>query len=88
MSEERKLGIIEVLQRVGEANIGVQFLDQCMAGADYSRKHGTTVKFATDQIDPRELVTGNVKKFGIILWISREDRDRVHREFKAEAGAA
>lgn len=66
----RRYGIIELLTRVGEANIQLQGLDESLTGARLRKNGSTELSFLTNQITPGEVVTGDAHmKVGLVLWI-------------------
>ena len=65
----RKLGIIELLQRVGEENVSLQFLAQSMDGITMARNGDARVTFVTHAINATEVAVGTPRNVGIILWL-------------------
>lgn len=65
--------IIELLEKVGPENISVQYVDQSMEKADYSKKKGgVSLTVLTTEITVGDLLEGKFKKCGMILWFDRE----------------
>lgn len=70
---------------VKKPGFGVQFLHQCMLRANWKgAKKGTPahteVTFVTDGVTCADLLTGDPRKVAIIVWIPREEYDRMVNE--------
>lgn len=63
-------GIKELIAEIGDENVKVQALHQCMEDAKYN-KGITTIKFSTDGLSPTDLVENN--KTALILWVKADD---------------
>jgi len=62
----------ELIQKVGEENIGVQYVAQCMTSISFNEKlQSSKVTIETDKITPNDIVLneGNV---GLILWVPKD----------------
>lgn len=79
MSE--KLGISELVTRVGDENIRLQNLVADMANVQ-ATKHGTKVTFYTDPafLSPNTVAFGNGEWQGVILWMPRVKVDAILAE--------
>lgn len=66
------VGITELLNQIGDADIMIQNLDHCADTIDWTAKKGTKVKFGTDV--PLEPVGDGfrLQKIGIVVWLDRE----------------
>lgn len=69
---EPRLGIIELLQRVGEDEVRVQFLHSDMTDVRTNSKHTEThVTFATDPdiITATDVGRSEVRYVGMVVWM-------------------
>jgi hypothetical protein len=65
-------GIVELLERVGEGSLGVQFLSECMLGIDTNRQGQSTIRFGTDAVTANEVMKpGPDTRVGIVVWVPR-----------------
>jgi hypothetical protein len=66
--------IIEMLEKVGQENISLQYVDECFLAADYDHKnHGVKLKIGTTGITLDDLLSDKpFKKVGVVLWFDRE----------------
>jgi hypothetical protein len=66
------MSITELLKRVGDNNVQVQFLHDCICGNISTDKRGiTTVSFKTNAISCADFASGR-GQIGIILWIPQD----------------
>jgi hypothetical protein len=75
-----KLSIL--LQKIGEDKIRLQRLDEALVSAK-TKKDGLTthITFVTQQAQAMDYHRGMTPKMhGIVLWLPREDMDRVLKE--------
>lgn len=62
----------ELIAHVGDENIKVQRVDQFVK-ADYRKKSNLTeITFETDAITVDELMRGNAKMHGLIIWLPKD----------------
>lgn len=64
--------LTEVLVEIGDKNIGVQFLQNCISKCRTVKKV-TEVSFLTQEMTPNDVMTGASKKLGIVLWVGVDD---------------
>ena len=69
--------ISELINQIGDENVTVQALHQCMDSAQYS-KGLTTIKFKTDGLGATDLADN--KKTALIVWV---DADQYNTALKA-----
>jgi hypothetical protein len=77
------MGIIELIQRVGEDNVKLQNLVESADVISTNKKGETRVSFWTDGITATESATGQFANVGLVLWLPKELVDKA----KAEACA-
>lgn len=70
--------ISEIISKVGEENIRVQFINKAMTGIRNTRD-GIEVSFLTEAIDPND-VMHNTGKIGLVLWVPREIWEKIAKE--------
>lgn len=58
----------EIIAAIGDENVQIQNLDECLINADYSLKSGTKITFGTSAI---VTITGT-EKLGLIVWLPRD----------------
>ncbi|HGF5096711.1 TPA: hypothetical protein ACF373_003854 [Vibrio parahaemolyticus] len=61
--------LTQLLNEIGDENVTVQALHQCMDSAQYN-KGRTTIKFKTDGLGATELADG--KKTALIVWVDAD----------------
>lgn len=71
----------ELIKEIGDDNVTVQSLHQCMTDAKYDRGH-TTIKFGTNGLGAMDLV--NNKKTALIVWIDAGDFNEALAKLKGE----
>lgn len=81
------MGIIELLERIGEANVQLQNLVGSMDGISANRKGDSRVSFWTNGITPGEVAAGKARHVGLVLWLPTELVEKAEREH-AEAATA
>lgn len=76
--------ITELVERIGPENIRVQNVHECMEGMDYSKKKGgVTMKLLTTEITSDEMLTGEYRKVGLILWFDKVIAKRINQDLEA-----
>lgn len=76
--------LTELLQKVGDENITFQNLTECMTRADYRKKHNAIeIGFLTNKVAVKELLTGEFKNRGFIVWIPEEVMKPIIQEINA-----
>lgn len=67
------MNLDEIMRRIGDENISIQLLDQCVLGATLKKKAGyTEVRFGTDGMQPGDLIDrNNAERIGFIVWLNR-----------------
>ena len=70
--------ISEIISKVGEENIRVQFINKAMTGIRNTRE-GIEVSFLTEAIDPND-VMNNTGKIGLIMWVPRDIWEKLVKE--------
>ena len=77
---DKKLGIIELLTRIGEENVRLQNLLESATNFQ-ARKQGTTaITFLTNQMHTTEVVHGPPKMMGLVLWLPADLVEKARRE--------
>jgi hypothetical protein len=82
---EKKLGIIELLTRIGEENVCLQNLVESATNFQARKRGHTAITFLTNQMTPTEIVHGPPKMVGLVLWLPAalvEKGRREHAEVK------
>lgn len=67
--ETRKLGITELLSRIGDDNVKLQNLGESMTHINQRKGGVTEIAFLTDAITPTEAIVGEAKYLGFVLWL-------------------
>ena len=71
------MGIVELLNSVGEDNIRLQFVNNSFIYAkDKKRTQDTEITFATAETNANEL-SDDTGKVGIVVWVDRDDYNKV-----------
>jgi hypothetical protein len=70
---KKKLGLLEMIEGVGEDKIGVQNLLESMKGVTLRKSGETEVTFFTQEINPTEIMRGNPQKTGLVIWFPTEE---------------
>lgn len=66
-------GISELLSVIGNDNIEYQILANSIVDVKVSKRDKCNhVKFATNNMSPNDLISGN-GKVGIVIWVSQDD---------------
>lgn len=68
---QARMNLSTLLQIVGEENVQIQRLNECMVGAQHTRR-GTHITFGTQAVSALELLTNSERNVGIIVWIPKE----------------
>lgn len=81
----KPLGIIELLQRVGENNIRLQFLGSSLANVQAKKNGDVLVTFATglDLFAPIDAIADKPRNVGVVLWLPQADVERATAEHEA-----
>lgn len=76
------MGIIELLQRVGEDNVKAQLLSAAMTDISTNRKGTTRITFETEasSLTANEVGHNNARNVGIVLWIPADLAAKARRE--------
>lgn len=78
----RKLGLIELISRIGEDNILIEPTHDNLCGAQ-SRKGGLTeIRLLTSQVNPTQIASNSWPKVGLVVWMPRELVDKVREDFE------
>lgn len=64
-------GITKLISEIGDDNVNLQFLTNCMTGIKGKKGRESSVTFLTDAITPND-VAANAGRVGVILWIERD----------------
>lgn len=78
------LGIIEILKRVGEDNVKVQFLASDMAGIQLVRKgRESRITFHTDPnvMNPNDVCAEHPRNTGVVLWLPYELVEKARKDY-------
>ena len=71
------MGILDLIKRVGEDNLMLQFVGSSLVKtADKKRMQDTEITIATTQVNANQ-VANDTGKVGIVVWIDRSDYDEV-----------
>lgn len=73
----------ELILAVGDDNVVFQNLLNDAQTIDKTR-HGTKITFYTDAIQAEELLGGQTKKIGLVLWLPRDLVDAAMAKAKAQ----
>lgn len=85
----KPLGILELLNRVGEDNIAIQNVLTDSFIAAKKRKGGfTEISFGTDAVSCEELMLGRPKRVGLMVWMPADLVEKAKAEHAAESGEA
>lgn len=80
-------GIIKLLETIGEENVGVQSLHQCMSKSNLGSKH-STLTIETDAITTAnmKMVGGEIQmdKTALIVWVDNDKFDKALNELKGK----
>ncbi len=60
----------ELISKIGDANIQVQFLDNCLSNIQTNKRGVSRVTFDTKAINATQIAT-DTDMVGIILWMDR-----------------
>ena len=70
------MGILELLSKVGEVNLRLQFINNSViAVKDKKVTKDTEITFATAGVNTNQLVN-DTGKVGIVVWMDREDYNK------------
>lgn len=86
MPPDKPLGIIELLTRVGEDNVGIQNLVECSTRFRARGKRGErhcAVTFLTDQITPTHVMAGKMPKVGLVVWLPTDLVEQARKDHDA-----
>lgn len=72
----------ELIAAVGDENVVVQSLNECVLGCTVRKAGGYEVRFATDQMSPVDLITRGAK-VGVVVWFDRKAVDAALAASKA-----
>lgn len=71
------MGIIDLLKGVGEDNLMLQFISGSLVkSVDKKSTQDTEITIATKQASTNQLIN-DTGKVGIVVWIDREDYNKV-----------
>ena len=87
----KPLGIIELLTRVGEEHIRLQNLLESATNFQQRGKRGrhhTAITFLTNQITPSEVLHGNCRQVGLVLWLPAVLVEQAQADHAGESGVA
>lgn len=73
----KTLGVVELVTRVGDDRLFFQILDD--VATNYAIKRGkrgeanlTEIRFLTDAITPTQVMNGDTKMLGLVVWLPRD----------------
>ncbi len=90
MSPTKKLGIIELLTRIGEENIKLQNLVESATNFALRGKRGhqeTAITFLTDQMTPDEIFRKQPRHVALVLWLPTDLVEAARKAHDAELDA-
>ncbi len=70
----------ELIAEVGDDNVGLQILDECLSNLTYSEKKGNKFTFVTDQ----PFDANGTEKMGLVPWIDRDKMAEAFNHMKVE----
>ena len=73
----------ELIAAVGDENVVVQGLNECVLGCTVRKAGGYAVTFATDCMSPNDLLTRGAK-VGLVVWFDRKAVDAAIAASKAQ----
>jgi hypothetical protein len=85
----RKLGIIELLTRIGEDNIRLQKLVESATHFKLKGKRGhqeTAITFMTNQMNPTEVFRKKARNVGLVLWLPSELVEKAQADHRTDVG--
>ncbi len=63
--------LTELIKKVGEENIHVEYINQCITGVKERKKlGGTEISFLTEAVCTNDIVLGEAD-IGIVLWVPK-----------------
>lgn len=67
-------GMVSLVSFLGDEKIKFQVMHKCATSVSLKRNH-SKVAFETEQdnIQPADLMTGKPNRYGILIWVDRED---------------
>jgi hypothetical protein len=71
----------ELITEIGDENVTVQSLHQCMISSNYS-KGATTIRFGTNVLGPLDMVGD--KKTALIVWMDVDDFNSALKKLKEQ----
>lgn len=77
------MGIIELLERVGENNVQLQNLVESMDGITVNKHGDSRVSFWTNGINPTEIAVGKARNVGLVLWLPTDLVEKARAESEA-----
>lgn len=77
----KPMGIIELLQRIGEEKVLIQNLLNDMTNITAGKRE-TKITFATNQLTPGEVAFGVPKMHALVIWMPTDEVDRARREHR------
>jgi hypothetical protein len=82
--ENEGLALSELVRRVGDEHCVIEPVDDCLQGAQ-SRKDGlTSLRLLTSQYTPGEIVRGDSRTLGLLVWLPRERVEAALADWRAE----
>lgn len=73
------MSIVELINAVGVDDTQVQYLDKCMESAR-KVKAGTCITFGTTAVSALELLNGDSKMAGMVVWFPRDKLKKALKE--------
>lgn len=73
------MGIVELLGKIGDEKIELQYLDECAMQLQ-TTKSKTQITFGTTQTINKCFDTGSTDKAAIIIWVDRDDLKSAQRK--------
>ena len=83
----RTVGIIELLERVGEDNVQLQNLVESMDDISVNKRGDSRVSFWTNGINATEIAVGKARNVGLVLWLPTELVEKAKADSAAAADA-
>lgn len=62
----------ELIVAIGDENIVLQNLFECLTASKQVKRGGTELSFLTDQVNTTEIATDRFKKIGLVVWLPKD----------------
>lgn len=62
----------ELIDRVGQENIVVEYITDNLIGAKQRKGGATEIRVLTNQMTCNQIATGDTPKVGVIIWLPKD----------------